>query len=139
MTTQVEVHSDGSGGERAGRPGGWAFVVVRGDEVLARGEGRAGQTTCLLMELEAARAGLAEVLARGWHAPHGVVLVCDSSIVLDVAAGRFLPKPRAVQPAALALRAVATQCQLTTRWVRAHAGQRWNELVDARARAARLG
>jgi ribonuclease HI len=83
MTTQVEVHSDGSGEARVGRPGGWAFVIVRGDEVLGRGEGRAEKTTCLLMELEAARAGLTEVLARGWHAPHGVVLVCDSSIVLD--------------------------------------------------------
>ncbi|MFZ5438965.1 MAG: RNase H family protein [Myxococcota bacterium] len=131
------VFSDGSGEERVGRPGGWAFVVVRDDEELARGDGRAEKTTCLLMELEAARAGLAEVVRRGWHEAHAVVLVSDSSIVLDVAAGRFRPKPVALHAATDALHRLAMHARASTRWVRAHAGHRWNEVVDVRARQAR--
>ena len=133
----LEVYSDGSGEERVGRPGGWAFVIVRDGVELARGHGAAAKTTCLLMELEGARAGLCEVLARGWHEGHAVVLVSDSSIALDIAAGRFTPKPRAYHAACAALRDVATRCGAQTRWVRAHAGEPWNEQVDAQARLAK--
>ena len=132
----LEVYSDGSGEERVGRPGGWAFVIVRDGVELARGHGAAAKTTCLLMELEGARAGLSEVLARGWH-DHAVVLVSDSSIALDIAAGRFTPKPRAYHAVCAALRDVATQCRAETRWVRGHSGERWNEEVDALARGAK--
>jgi ribonuclease HI len=134
----LEVYCDGSGEERVGRPGGWAFVVVRDGVEVARGHGAAAKTSCLFMELEAARAGLAEVLARGWHVGVEVVLVSDSSIALDVAAGRFTPRPARYHEACRALRVVASTCAATTRWVRAHAGERWNEEVDALARAARL-
>lgn len=131
------MYSDGSGEERVGRPGGWAFVIVRDGVELARGQGAAAKTSSLFMELEAARAGLAEVLARGWHVAAEVVLVSDSSIALDVAAGRFTPRPARYRAACAALRDVTQRCAATTRWVRAHAGEPWNEQVDALARAAR--
>ena len=64
MTRPVlEVHCDGSGEERVGRPGGWAFVIVRDGEVLSERDGSAGKTTSLVMELEAARSALDEVVA----------------------------------------------------------------------------
>lgn len=133
----LEVYCDGSAEERVGKPGGWAFVVVRSEEVLASRSGGAAATTSLVMELEGALAGLREVVARGWHREHRVELISDSSIALEVADGRFVP--RKFGALAAALRAVAVEARAGTRWVRAHSGHRWNEWVDAAARAAKRG
>jgi len=135
----LHVYCDGSGEERVGRPGGWAFVVVRDEAEVLHGEGAVASTTSLIMELEAALAGLRAVLAKRWHERHEVVLISDSSIALDIAAGRFTPKPPQYAELSAALRKAATRAKASTKWVRAHGGHRWNEEVDARARAARLG
>ena len=62
-------------------------------------------------------------------------LISDSSIALDIAAGRFLPKRHVAL--ALTLREAAVATGATTRWVRAHSGHRWNEAVDGLAREAK--
>ncbi len=133
----LEVYSDGSAEERVGRPGGWAFVIVADGEVLARGQGAARKTTSLVMEVQAAIEGLREVVARGWNVTHEVVLISDSSIALDIAAGRFVPKPKKYHALAYTLRVAALEAGAATKWVRAHAGHRWNEHVDALASEAR--
>lgn len=133
----LHLYCDGSAGERVGRPGGWAYLVVHAEQVLASGSGGAAKTTSLAMELEAARAALTEVLARGWHHTHAVELVSDCSIALDAAEGRAVPRRQ--EAVAQALRAAALAAASTTRWIRAHAGHRWNEAVDALAHEARLG
>lgn len=132
---RLELYCDGSAEERVGKPGGWAFVVVRSEEELLRGSGASASTTSLVMELEGARAGLGEILSRRWHLDHAVELISDSTIALDVAAGRFLPKRHGAL--AQALRAAAVEAGATTRWVRAHSGHRWNEAVDALAEEAK--
>lgn len=131
----LEVHCDGSGEARVGQPGGWAFVVVRDDQLLAEGSGGAKVTTSLVMELQAATHGLRAVVKRGWHQQHVVELISDSSIALDVAAGRFVPKTHVKE--ARALRALAVIADAKTRWVRGHSGVLWNERVDAAAAAAK--
>ncbi len=131
----LEVYCDGSAEERVGKPGGWAFVIVREDTVLLEKSGRLPSTTSLVMELEAARSALEAVISNGWHKTHAVELISDSSIALDIAAGKFIPK-RHVQLAA-ALRSIALAAGARTRWVRAHSGHRWNELVDAAASRAK--
>ncbi len=133
----LEVYADGSAAERVGKPGGWAWALVRYGEVLATGCGRAPSTTSLVMELEAARAGLAEVVRRGWHREHVVELISDSSIALEVAAGTFVP--RTLAALAAVVRAQALEAGARTRWVRAHAGHPFNELVDALALEAKRG
>lgn len=133
----LEVYCDGSAEARVGKPGGWAFVVVREDTVLLEQSGRSSATTSLVMELEAARAALEAVVAHGWHVDHAVELISDSSIALDIAAGTFLPKRHV--PLAEALRAVALAAGARTRWVRAHSGHRWNERVDLAAARAKAG
>ncbi len=132
----LEVYCDGSAEERVGKPGGWAFLIVRDDEVLASKSGRSGSTTSLVMEFEAALFALNEVIARLWHEVQTVELISDSSIALDVAAGRFMPK-RHVELAE-ALRTASVMAKATTRWVRAHSGHRWNEAVDSLAHAAKV-
>lgn len=131
----LEVHCDGSGEARVGRPGGWAFVVVRDEQVLAQGSGGAKVTTSLAMELKAALHGLRAVVARGWHRDHVVELISDSSIALEVAAGKFVPKTHDVL--ARKLREVAIAADAKTRWVRGHSGVIWNERVDAAAANAK--
>lgn len=130
----VRLYADGAGAERVGRPGGWAFVVVRGDVPLLEGSGREAKTTSLMMELVSAARGLEAVAALGLRE---VELISDCRIVLEVVRGEFLPKPAMVRAAALALRDVARPLDVTTRWVRGHSGDVWNEAVDALAAHAR--
>jgi ribonuclease HI len=132
---RLELYCDGSAEERVGTRGGWAFLVVRSEEVLVSKSGRSSATTSLVMELQAALAALREVTARGWHVDHAVELISDSSIALDIAAGKFLPKKHV--ELAHALRAASVEAGAHTRWVRAHSGHRWNEAVDALAAAAK--
>ena len=114
-------------------------MVVRDEEEVLHGDGAAVATTSLVMELEAALAGLRAVLAKRWHERHAVVLISDCSIALDIAAGLFTPKPPQYAVLCAALLKAAMRAKASTKWVRAHGGHRWNEEVDARARAARLG
>lgn len=132
----LELYCDGSSEAFVGTPGGWAFLVVRRGEVIASGSGAARTTTSLVMELEAARAALREVVSRGWHRRDAVELVSDSSIALDVAAGRFVSKKHVTL--CHALRAASVEAGATTRWVRAHSGHRWNDAVDALAHDAKV-
>ena len=132
---RLELYCDGSAEERVGKPGGWAFLVVRSGEVLLMKNGGSSSTTSLVMELEAALAGLKEIVSRDWHLVNSVELISDSSIALDIAAGRFMPR-RHVE-LAQSLRAAALEARATSRWVRAHSGHRWNELVDALAHEAK--
>ncbi|MBL8922999.1 MAG: hypothetical protein JNJ54_29385 [Myxococcaceae bacterium] len=135
---RLELFCDGSGEERVGRPGGWAFLAVRDETLVHSGHGAAPKTTSLVMELEAVSAALRAVLAGGWHEAHEVVVVSDSRIALEVADGRFMPRPAAYRAQAEALRALAVATGARTRWVRGHAGHRWNEEVDALAHRAKV-
>lgn len=131
----LEVYSDGSAEEQVGRPGGWAFVIVRDDVLLAQGHGAEPKTTSLLMELRAALEGLQATVALE---AGEVVLISDSRIVLEVAAGQFKPKPAGVAALSTEVREVALRVRAGTKWVRAHSGHRWNEQVDDLAHQARV-
>lgn len=130
----ITLYADGAGAERVGRPGGWAFCLVRDDELLLERWGREAKTTSLTMELIAALRGLETASELGIDQ---LELVSDCRIVLDVIAGTFLPKPAGVRELAASLRAAARRLTVTTRWVRAHSGHAWNEAVDALAAEAR--
>lgn len=129
----LRIYSDGSGDAHPGLPGGWAFVIVRDGIALGWRSGGAKATTNNRMELRAALLGLREVVARGYDGP--VELVSDSRFTLDIAKGAYLPKVDVGQ--AKALRAAAIAAAATTRWVRGHSGDPWNEQADAMALEAR--
>lgn len=136
MTAPLEVYCDGSGGDRVDRPGGWAFVIVRGGEVLLEGAGNEAKTTALTMELEAARAGLTAVLEFR-PVPPEVTLISDSRLTLEVVSGARELKAERYVLLAQRLRALAVLLKTQTRWVRGHAGNVWNERADALALAAK--
>lgn len=131
------MYSDGSAHEREGLPGGWAFVVVRGDDLLLTQSGAAKATNGNVMELTGALEGLTAVQERGWHLAEPVELVCDSRFTLAVAAGT--ERPRAYAALAEGVRVRAGEVAATLRWVKAHSAERWNEHVDALAREAKQG
>ncbi len=135
MSERVEIFCDGSGGERVDRPGGWAFVVVKDEQVLAERSGGEAKTTALMMELVAALAAL-EWLEKERPRAH-VLLVSDSRLTLEVVDGtRELKRERYVELAER-LRALAARLRVSTKWVRGHSGKRWNERADALAEEAK--
>lgn len=131
---RARVVCDGAGAEKTGKPGGWAFVILEGEDVVAEGQGAALKTSSLVMELTAAAEGLEVAVRRGLS---GVELVTDCRIALDVATGAFTPRPPQYRAACERLRAAFVAASASARWVRAHSGERWNEEVDARAARAR--
>jgi ribonuclease HI len=131
----LSIYCDGASHDRGGWPGGWAFAVVREGAAVLTSSGAFPSTTNNQMELHAALSGLRAVLERGWHVGRAVELVSDSRVTLDIAKGSWVPrKPDAV---AVALRAACVEAGASTRWVRGHSGDAWNERVDALAAEAR--
>lgn len=134
------VFTDGSAIPNPG-PGGWGAVWVEDDEVIAQEHGEAGDTTNNRMELTA--------IIHGMHlVPAGrpVVLHTDSRLAVDTltswAAGwerrgwrrRSGPiKNLDLVKEAWAL--VQARPEIELRWVKAHAGNRWNEYADSLATA----
>lgn len=114
-------------------PGGWAYAVVRDDVLTAMHSGGAKATTNNRMELKAALNGLRAVMELNAGEP--IELVSDSRFTLDIANGSYLPKKHLEE--ALTLREAAVAAAATTRWVRGHNGDKWNEAVDALAHHAK--
>ena len=127
----VSVYADGSAEPMPGFGGGWAFIVVSDEVELARGSGGVKSTTNNVMELTAALSGLEHVLLSGAHKTCHVELVSDSRLALTIADGSVAA--HRYGPVAEALRAAGLEAAAATRWVRGHAGHRWNEAVDALA------
>ena len=135
MPPLLSIYCDGAAHDRRGLPGGWAFAVVSDGRALLTQAGAQGRTTNNAMELTAAFSGLRAVLDRRWHLDRTIELVSDSRVALDVASGRWFPKKHDFLAAQL--RAACLEAGASTRWVKGHSGEEWNERVDALAGAAR--
>jgi ribonuclease HI len=132
---KLSIYCDGSSHGRSGWPGGWAFVVVEGVQVLLSENGAHRSTTNNIMELQAALAGLNAILARRWHTDAEVELVSDSQFTLRIASGVYLPGKN--RDLALAVRKACVEVVAQVRWVEGHSGDVWNERVDALAHEAK--
>lgn len=132
----VSLYTDGSSGQGGGKPGGWAWVIVRDDaEVLATDYGGSTSTTNNIMEMTAAIEGMYALRAlqesgriSRWEV---LELVSDSQYVLGIASGGYCPSKNLE----LASEAKALACALGVRfrWVRGHTGNTWNERCDSLA------
>ncbi len=84
------------------------------------------------MELHGALAALRAAVAHRWTP---VELVSDSQFVVTIASGSYTPRKDV--ELARELRAACVDAGATTRWVRGHSGDTFNEQVDALAEQAR--
>jgi len=132
----ISVYSDGSSSSRGGKPGGWAWVMVRDEtQVLYADYGGDPKTTNNCMELTAAIKGLEAVIlckAFGEIGPEEMIeLVSDSQYVLGLASGGYTPS--ANLELAERIRYLHDELKVRTRWVRGHQGNTWNERADSLA------
>lgn len=134
------IFTDGSSVPNPG-PGGWGAVWVVDGEAVAQDHGHDPDTTNNRMELTAIIRGIALV-------PEGrpVTLWTDSKLAVDTltqwAAGwerrGWKRKSGPIQNLDLVREAyalVGARPEVELRWVKAHAGNRWNEYADALASA----
>jgi len=143
MTTcrlpSVTIYTDGACEPNPG-PGGWAAILLRDPSGPERLSGAEDQTTNNRMELRAAIEGL-----RALSEPHQVVLMTDSQYLCNGAAERLPEWERAGWPADQTkvknlelwreLAEVLRGHHVEWRWVRGHAGNRWNAEADALAQS----
>lgn len=134
------VFTDGSAIPNPG-PGGWGAVWVEGGEVIAQDHGQDPDTTNNRMELTAIIRGIQLV-------PEGrpVVVHSDSKLAVDTltswAAGwerrGWKRKTGPIKNLDLVKEAwalVQARPEVELQWVKAHAGNRWNEYADSLATA----
>lgn len=137
---RVEIHTDGACSGNPG-PGGWG-AVLRGPDGVRELSGSDPSTTNNRMEMIAPAAAL-ESLGR----PSRVRIVTDSRYVRDgITQWLAAWKRRGWKTASgdpvknrdlwERLERAAARHDVEWRWVRGHAGDRWNERADALARAA---
>jgi ribonuclease HI len=131
---KVHIYTDGSCNVHGNdKPGGWAVILVD----IATGKekelsGNKLHTTVGEMELVAAVEGLAALKG----GPHDVTVFTDSQWLVGAMAGN---KRKRHQALLAQLDELASQHQVTFRWVRGHEDTTYNLLVDKLAIAARRG
>ncbi len=134
------VFTDGSSIPNPG-PGGWGAVYVVGGKVIGQGHGRDPDTTNNRMELLAIHKGV-ELVPAGTAA----IVHTDSRLCVDTmtkwAAGwakrNWTRKGGEVANLDLVkplYELLQTRPEITLQWVKAHAGNRWNEYADSLATA----
>ncbi len=139
MPADWTIYADGACAPSNPGPCGWGAVLLKTGEKPAEHFGFIGHGTNQIAELSAAIEGLARV-------PEGtsVELVCDSQYVLkgisEWRAGwerrgwrNSKNEPVANQPLWVKLFALVDARRVSTRWVRGHSGDTWNERADALA------
>jgi ribonuclease HI len=141
----ISVYADGSSEGNSVGAIGWAWVIVRGveQEVLDCGNGGGPVGTNNIAELTGAIEGmralkkLKDILGQfDIDVNEAVELVSDSQYVLGIACGRF----KAIKNIELAkeIRALTVELKASTRWVKGHNGDVFNEKCDELAKAAKF-
>ncbi|MFA9428669.1 ribonuclease H [Egicoccus sp. AB-alg2] len=134
------VFTDGAASPNPG-PGGWGAVYVVDGEVVAQDRGHEPHTTNNRMELTALLHGI-ELVPAGTPA----VVYSDSNLAVRTinewaagwAARGWRRKTGPVENLDLVrplYEAVSARPELDVRWIKAHAGNRWNEYADSLATA----
>ncbi len=136
---KVEVYSDGSSEGDSVGSAGWSFVIVVDGTKHSEGSGGFGVGTNNIAEIKGAAEGLAAVAAsKDLCQATEVVLISDSQLVLHFADGTWRCKKPHLFPYVIALRkAFQSLPNCTTKWVKGHSGDLYNERCDELAKSAR--
>lgn len=141
MHREFHVYTDGACQVHRGKSGSWAYVIVdpQTEEILFEGSGLVKKTTSPTMELMAA----VEALGRAWDdlPAGGVVLISDSTYVITGlkkwvhtwkknkwinSQGKPVKQQELWKNFVYLYEKIAPELK----WVKGHAGDRWNEYVD---------
>lgn len=131
FTRRVEIYTDG--GSKKG-VGTWAFLVVKRGKITIERSGRVLRAGALKMEIRASREAILALDRRT-----GATLYSDCRILIDA---MLKTKGEQMHPGGLQndwkdLAAIASQHKINWKWVRAHAGNPFNERCDELCVAAR--
>jgi ribonuclease HI len=133
----ISIYSDGSSSGRLGGAGGYGWVIVKNDQVLAWSYGGSPLTTNNLMEMEGAIQGLEAVLELGLNGSNEPLeLVSDSRYCLGMASGEYTATKNFAETAKLHELAKKVGCRF--RWVPGHQGNKYNEICDQLAKQGKI-
>jgi ribonuclease HI len=136
---KVEIYCDGSGQTGDG-PGGWGFCVVVDGLERVRRKGHLPKATNNVAEISAAIEGMDYVLGDPQLCgADDISIVSDSQLVLKYATGEYNCKAYHLVPFYIKLRKKFQQLKATTRWVKGHSGDKYNEICDELAKAGLVG
>ncbi|MDR2150081.1 MAG: ribonuclease HI [Spirochaetaceae bacterium] len=142
---QMTIYTDGSCSLNPG-PGGWAFIILEGTDIIDRGSGAAPETTNNRMELYAVLSAFEKLLS--FPTPPDIVQVfSDSQYVIKgitewIGMWKYNAwKASNKQPVKnkdlwQRLDQVSRQFNVEWYWVKGHDGCEYNELCDRAAKAA---
>ena len=150
----IEVYTDGSATTAkkpttnhtttADKPGGWAYCIVIDGVQWRSSSGFLKKATNNVAEISAAVEGLLCVdgFQMAGQLPSDsdttrIVLISDSQLVLKYATGEYQCKAIHLVPLYTQLRFVYNRLGASTRWVKGHSGDKYNEICDKLAKAAR--
>lgn len=122
---KFEIYTDGSAKE--GR-GAWAYVFVKDGKFVREDSGAVKKASSNPMEFRAAIEAL-----KSLSAPISATLYSDSRILVDtmtVWQGNAELRPRGLENEIAELDQLASQHEITWKWIRAHAGHEFNERCD---------
>lgn len=131
----ISVYTDGSSTGAALGPIGMGWLVTDWDEIITAGSEGGPTGTNNIAELQAAIQGLRAVIDRGLHVGNDVELVSDSQYALHLADGTY--KANANKDIVRILQGLFKQANATSRWVRGHSGDIFNDKVDELAKSGR--
>ena len=139
----LTIYTDGSCHPNPGGPGGWAAIVLdHSGAHYATLLGSEQATTNNRMELAAGLAALSYAYETG----HGEATILTDSEYLRCSMDQWAwawerkgwKKPTKNRDLLLPMHDLRKNLRVTWRWVRGHAGNRWNELADREAERARV-
>ncbi len=138
----ISVYADGSSNGRSDSPWGSGWAIIRDGQDLVdcgcgcgcHGTNNRAELTAAIIGLRMAEAGYSQLL----YQAQTIELVCDSQYVLSIAFAKNC-NPQKNLDLALPLREFVRRSRWPWRgrWVRGHAGDHWNEVVDGLANRGR--
>ena len=139
----IQVYTDGSA-TTADKPGGWAYCIVIDGVEWRSSSGCLKKATNNVAEITAAVEGLLDLEGlqiAGQLPSHSettkIVLISDSQLVLKYATGEYQCKAIHLVPLYTQLRFVYNRLGASTKWIKGHSGDKYNEICDKLAKAAR--
>lgn len=123
------IYTDGSHKDKWGS---WAFVIVHRNKIVHQAYGRESKINAHRMEFQAAIEALKHLTPRS-----KAILHSDSRILIDAVTK---PEKRpAVNPDQIEqLFDLTSKHKITWKWVKAHNGNKYNEICDELCRQARV-